>query len=124
MESLSLWTPIGTKEHPFEAEFDVANHTISGLVVQEYDTNYAGFFGYVSNGVIKNTVFIDEIIRGPRIVGGIAGAVIPTGGNTALIENCIIETGEIWSQRWLHFEDEWTLSKCDSAGGNRWIRIF
>lgn len=68
------WTPIGTKEHPFEGEFDGDGHVIAGLFLKAgSETMYQGLFGCVQHAVIKNTSIRYSHILGYNFVGGFAG---------------------------------------------------
>ena len=57
------WTPIGTKDHPFNGAFNGNGHTIKNIklnkIIEEYkgedNIYYIGLFGY-NKGVIKNIV--------------------------------------------------------------------
>ncbi len=48
------WTPIGNGGNSFQGIFDGNHHTIDGLYISSNEYEYAGLFGYVSNGTIKN----------------------------------------------------------------------
>lgn len=91
------WTPIGTRENPFEGVFDGAGHTISGLYINSED-NYIGLFGVINDTDDSKTVsvtpeFIEQSkiirvknlrvteadIRGYQNVGGIVGYSIGGG---------------------------------------------
>lgn len=42
------WTPIGTKEQPFNGKFEMApNKTIYNLIIEDCGTQYYGLFGYL-----------------------------------------------------------------------------
>ncbi len=89
------WTPIGTAETPFTGTFDGNGHTIKGLKVNiesDYDI-YAGLFGYVNGGTVRNVGMIDSNIKAGEYynayVGGIVGYLV--GG---FIEGCY-NTGDI-----------------------------
>lgn len=71
------WLPIGSgdssNDHAyFIGTFDGDGHTISGLYV-ETDGDYAGLFGVVRNGTVKNLVLKDAYVSGGNYVGGIVG---------------------------------------------------
>ena len=55
IELTGTWTPIGIASggHFFEGTFDGQKHTIKGLRVNTDDA-YAGLFGYVRHGTVKN----------------------------------------------------------------------
>ena len=63
------WTPIGTKDNPFNGSFDGNGFKISGLSVKGNDV--VCLFG-CSKGVIKN-VKVEGSVSGGSSVGGIAG---------------------------------------------------
>lgn len=90
------WTPIGTNEYPFEGVFDFNGHSISNMVIDSKNADYAGLFGNVvsynqaniakimdskndiatptkniNNAFVKNTMTDDKI----SYVGGLAGKV-------------------------------------------------
>lgn len=68
------WTPIGTKEHPFEGTFDGGGHAIAGLFIKAgSESMYQGLFGCVQSAVIKHTTIRYSHILGYNFVGGFAG---------------------------------------------------
>ncbi len=58
------FTPIGTFETPFAGTFNGQNHTINGLLVDNYvyDVDREGLFGYSANATISN-VTVNSIIN-------------------------------------------------------------
>ena len=105
------WTPIGTNEYPFEGIFDFNNHSISNMVIDSKNADYAGLFGNVvsynqaniakimdsknniatptkniNNAFVKNTMTDDKI----SYVGGLAGKV--TNVN---IDNIVTDDGRV-----------------------------
>lgn len=71
------WLPIGysdsSDDHAyFTGTFDGDDHTISGLYI-ETQGDYAGLFGVVRNGTVKNLVLKDAYVSGGNYVGGIVG---------------------------------------------------
>ncbi len=73
IDKFTEWTPIGEdNDHEYTGTFDGQNHTISGLYVVPTG-DYAGLFGYVLGGTIKNVGVVDSYIRGIRFVGGVCG---------------------------------------------------
>ena len=73
------WVPIGREGTPFKGVFDGDGHTIRGLVVQTTGY-YAGLFGYVEHGTIRNVGMVGAEISlvknsGDCYAGGIAGYV-------------------------------------------------
>ena len=79
------WVPIGNDTHPFEGSFDGNGHTITGLVINDTDLDYAGLLGYVYNGEIMNLGVINANITGGYFVGGVVGNL--QGGS---VENCFV----------------------------------
>lgn len=88
------WEPIGTVETPFYGVFDGNGHTIAGLQVDVADNSiaFAGLFGYVKNGQIKNLGLLDSQISATAsngddssaYAGGIAGRLV----DDSLIAGC------------------------------------
>ena len=70
--SESNWTPIGNSTNKFQGTFDGDNHTISDLVITGYNSN-VGFFGFTTNGEIKNVIFENAKVSGRLNVGVVAG---------------------------------------------------
>jgi hypothetical protein len=66
------WVPIGTKENPFNGNFEGNGKIISGISTNQ-TLSYQGLFGYIgSSGTVKNVRVIANI-KGKDYVGGIAG---------------------------------------------------
>ncbi|MBE6553932.1 MAG: hypothetical protein E7666_06270, partial [Ruminococcaceae bacterium] len=83
------WMPIGMgSTNVFKGSFDGAGHTISGLSIESSEMTYAGLFGYVEGGTIKNVgvggEFLLKLTSGNAYVGGLVGYA---SGSIA-IENC------------------------------------
>ncbi len=81
------WTPIGTENVPFTGTFDGNGHSITGLYINNADSDNQGLFGYMSgtNSAVRNltvsgTVSVSGIVR---YVGGVVG-----WNNGGIIENC------------------------------------
>ncbi len=71
------WTPIGYESESgmssyFTGTFDGAGFTISGMYVSQQE-HYAGLFGIVRNGHIRNLCVKESVVLGDSYVGGIAG---------------------------------------------------
>ncbi len=71
------WTPIGYSADDdshsyFTGTFDGDDHTVSGMYISE-ESDYAGLFGVVRNGHIKNLCVNGAYVEGKSYVGGIAG---------------------------------------------------
>ncbi len=70
----NAWAPIGEANHAFKGVFDGGGYTVSGIYVNS-DSNYAGLFGYVSGGTVKNLKIAASFINGRDKVGGVAGYI-------------------------------------------------
>jgi hypothetical protein len=96
------WTPIGIfsddyyNTKSFKGSFDGNNKKITGLKINTTSLRYAGLFGYVYDGTIKNlgvenadiVVFVDEFLNGicaGIVVGYIGG---PNYSNSSKLINC------------------------------------
>ena len=76
------WTPIGTFSKPFKGNFDGNNHEIFGLKVET--TSYAGLFGYINSGSVKNVRICSGSVKASEnYVGGIVGDL-----DDSTMENC------------------------------------
>ena len=77
------WAPIGTYSKPFKGNFDGNNHEIFGLKV-ETDDWYAGLFGYIYSGSIKNIKICSGSVKASgSCAGGIVGDL-----DKSTMENC------------------------------------
>ena len=72
------WTPIGTSEHPFRGHFEGWGHAISNLSVGG-SSDYAGLFGYVDGGSIRDVGVVTGSISGGHYAGAICGYVANSG---------------------------------------------
>lgn len=77
------WEPVGDKNSRYTGTFDGQGHRISGLYYNDSEGCYAGLFGRVRNGSVKNVTICDSYMAGREFVGGIVGDL--TGG---VVENC------------------------------------
>ena len=68
------WAPIGNYEKQYIGTFDGGGHTITGLTVDQPETNNVGLIGYLGeNGMVQN-VKLDKVnIKAQYNVGGILG---------------------------------------------------
>ncbi|MBP5628456.1 MAG: hypothetical protein J6X27_01275 [Bacteroidaceae bacterium] len=73
----SGWTPIGTAGTPFKGHFEGWGHKISNLNVSGGD--YAGLFGHVDGGSIRDVAVVSGAVSGSQYVGAICGYVINSG---------------------------------------------
>ena len=86
------FTPIGGQggynAPEFAGIYDGRGHTITGLAVNA-SSPYAGLFGYIQNGTVKNVTVIAPNVKASwsntRYAGGIVGCVKP-----GYIENCTV----------------------------------
>ena len=69
----SNWTPIGTSKNPFTGTFDGNGCTIKNLEIYGGSESNIGFFGYTTNGEIKNVTFENAKVSGRLNVGVVAG---------------------------------------------------
>ena len=67
------WTPIGNSSNKFQGVFDGGNHTISNLKIDQSAKSDIGFFGFTTNGEIKNLTIRNAKIAGYLDVGVVAG---------------------------------------------------
>ena len=86
------WTPIGYSADDdshsyFTGTFDGDNHTISGMYISE-ESDYAGLFGVIRNGYIKNLCINGAYVHGNSYVGGIAGYFSADTTAISGFENC------------------------------------
>jgi hypothetical protein len=69
-----LWTPVGTSGSSFQGTFDGDIFTLSRLKVNIPNNSYAGLFGYVYRGTIRNVHIISgSVSSGKNYVGGVCG---------------------------------------------------
>ena len=66
------WTPIGNDTNKFQGTFDGKGYTVSNLVITGNNSN-AGFFGFTTNGAIKNLTIDNASVSGYLNVGVVAG---------------------------------------------------
>ncbi|MFR9578118.1 MAG: GLUG motif-containing protein, partial [Rikenellaceae bacterium] len=77
------WTAIkGSVDYPFGGTFDGDGHVISGLYINQSDSNYQGLFGYIESATIKN-LGVSGSVTGKLHIGGIVGSM-----NSSVVSNC------------------------------------
>ena len=91
LDSNEAWTPIGnyTIENQifYEGTFDGNGHTISGLnVTGDYD--YAGLFGVVTGGTIKNLAVAGNVSPSSSLFSEAAAGIVGQASYSTTIENC------------------------------------
>lgn len=74
IEPANTWIPIGIEvSYYFQGTFDGDGHTVSGIYINDPNSNSLGLFGRVFGNTIKNVGVINSYIKGGKRVGGIAG---------------------------------------------------
>ena len=82
------WTPIGeTSAKAFAGTFNGQDYTISNFNTSGVAS--AGLFGYLT-GTVKNVKVQGINLQGTTYAGGIVGYA-----ETGIVENCVVDTGEI-----------------------------
>ena len=77
------WIPIGTSQISFRGTFDGGGHTISGLHVTGQE--YAGLFGYVRGGEIRNVMLASDCQISGNTAGSIVGSIDEEGSDRELL---------------------------------------
>ena len=72
---VNSWIPIGTADRPFKGYFEGWGHTISNLNVTG-SNDYAGLFGYINGGSVRDVGIASGSISGGNNVGGICGHLL------------------------------------------------
>ena len=67
------WTPIGKSNAAFQGVFDGADHVISNLYINTPAKSDVGFFGFTTQGEIRNLGFHNASVKGYLDVGVVAG---------------------------------------------------
>ncbi len=92
------WQPIGTDDTvSFTGTFDGNGHTITGLhinILSDDDCVYAGLFGHMGAGEIKNLGMVDSDIKISSSYDGCVGGVVGQAYYNTCITNCY-HTGNI-----------------------------
>lgn len=88
-DEIQSWIPIGSKDNPFEGNFNGNSHTISNLKI-ETTSDCQGFFGQ-NNGDIRNFTISGNIIA--NNCQNIGGAVGINCGALNYIKNRVIISG-------------------------------
>ncbi len=91
------WTPIGSKDHPFNGIFEGNKNTVSGLAVDAPESDYVGLFGQIgqygtpNNGTIQNLTINGATVVGNDYVGVVAGEVRGTVSNVTVKGHISVE---------------------------------
>ena len=93
MSKAGSFTPIGSEDHNFSGEFDGQDFTIDSLTIKAQ--KYAGLFGYVLKGSIKNVKLTNPtlITNNCDYQGFIAGFMTQVPSS---IKNCKVTNGLLW----------------------------
>ena len=91
------WTPIGNFDNNYQGTFDGNGKTISNLYINAI-SEFAGFFGYLAGGNIKNITFDNAKVNSTGnyytgILAGYAGSCIFE--NIKTLGNCSVEGKDI-----------------------------
>ena len=79
----SNWTPIGTVDFPFSGSFDGAGHTLTGLSIDNPDSDLQGLFGHIgTRAVVENLGLEGGSVTGRDRIGSVVG------WSEGLVENC------------------------------------
>lgn len=81
------WTPIGNIDAIFQGTFDGQGHTISNLYINMPTKSNVGFFGYTTQGEIKNLTIENANVTGYLEVGAVAGTPY-TSKYTNIVLSC------------------------------------
>ena len=87
------WTPIGDVSNSFQGTFDGNGKKIKNMTIVNPNGNYAGFFGFIDAGTVKDVTFENVTISGRNYVGTVAGYTNAEYG-PCLISNVTV-TGDV-----------------------------
>ncbi|MFR9529603.1 MAG: GLUG motif-containing protein, partial [Rikenellaceae bacterium] len=83
------WTPIGGDSNNYKGTFDGGGYCVSGLYINQPDSDYQALFGYISGATIKN-VGVSGSVTGYDYVSGVVGrafsSTVTNCYNTAAVE--------------------------------------
>lgn len=72
-DTMNVFNPIGTSEHPFKGHFDGNECTITGLYISSASSSNVGLFGVTDGAEIKDLTLDCSYIKGGNNVGSIVG---------------------------------------------------
>ena len=72
-EGKASWMPVGNESTPFTGTFDGGGHKITGLYINNSDSDYQGLFGYVGRGGTVSDLGVEGQVTGGKYVGGVVG---------------------------------------------------
>ena len=91
--SSSKFKPIGDSAHVFAGTFDGKNHTISNVVIDEPDRDFAGFFGVADGADIRNLKLVNTKVKGNWYVGALAGEI-----DSSRVANVVSLNGDVYGE--------------------------
>jgi hypothetical protein len=80
------WTAIGTKTNYFGGTFDGNGKIVSGIFINNSESDYQGLFGCIDNGTVKNLGITASFVNGKKSVGLLSGYAWVYSNNE--ITNC------------------------------------
>lgn len=108
------WYPIGyTNILPFRGHYNGNGYKISGLYSYRDKSSGVGLFGFLHRAIIDSVVVENADLYGLYATGGIAGAIINSGGNrnVSAISNCKVVGSRIaGSREYGNDADTWSMS--------------
>lgn len=81
---------IGNDSHSFAGTFDGNSKTVSNVVINKNGQNNVGFFGFVSNGTVRNLILDRVSITGNNSVGALVGE-----NDLSSIENSLVMNSSV-----------------------------
>ncbi|MBQ7438771.1 MAG: hypothetical protein IJV28_02270 [Paludibacteraceae bacterium] len=105
------WTPIGSKQKPYNAHIDGRNHYISDFIVVA-DT--AGLFGYAKGADIRNIKVRNASVTGKQYTGIICGYASQT--DIIACDNWAVVNGQLRTGGICGYLDNATISNCLNEG--------
>lgn len=83
-----IWTPIGIGNYSFKGVFDGGNHKITSMNVHAAGTSYAGLFGYVLGGTVKN-LRVEGSVKYTGGTFGYVGGIVGCCDSSGKVTNCL-----------------------------------
>ena len=83
-----IWTPIGIGNYSFKGVFDGGNHKITSMNVHAAGTSYAGLFGYVLGGTVKN-LRVEGSVKYTGGTFGYVGGIVGRCDSSGKVTNCL-----------------------------------
>ena len=87
------WTPIGSYGNSYTGTFDGSGHTITGLTINQEETNYVGLIGCLgSGGKVQNLTLENVNITGSSTDADVGSVV---GLNFGTVTDCHLVSGSV-----------------------------